>query len=58
MQHLVMTGARKKTKSKSLGKLTAFQVLLAKRVSKAVTDGPRKDRGAGTPGNGCSNEHF
>lgn len=53
-----MTGARKKTKSKSLGKLTAFQVLLAKRVSKAVTDGPRKDRGAGTPGNGCSNEHF
>lgn len=49
-----MTGARKKPKSKLPGKFTAFQVLLAKRVSEAVTDGPRKDSGADAPGNRCS----
>lgn len=32
-------------------------MLLAKRVSKAVTDGPRKNSGAEAPGNRCSNEH-
>lgn len=37
---------------------TAFQVLFAETVSKAVTDGPRKDTGAEAPGNGCSNECF